>query len=60
MKNRRYLDKYAEFHRNYIGKIQENDVAFFKHIGQPGPDSTFIFWKRTGRISKRRGHINPN
>lgn len=59
MKNRKYLDSYAEFTRTYTGKIKENDMAFFKHIGQPFPESTYIFWKRTGRLSKRKGHVNP-
>lgn len=39
-------------------KIIETDYCEYKHVNMGG-ETTFIYWKSSGRISYRKGFVTP-
>ncbi len=52
------LSNKREFYATCSGaEVKETKDVLFKHVSMFG-DKTLIFWKHTGRISTRNGHVN--
>lgn len=40
------------------GEVKETNKCYYKHVNMFG-NKTLIYWKETGKISTREGHVNP-